>query len=162
MHRAIVLLAACLAVTACATPALDTSRVTSGATPHAMVEAMPGGRGTRVHWGGEIVSITNRERATLIEILSYPLARDGLPNAYKKPTGRFVLRRETFLEPQDYAPGRLLTVVGTVQALTRTSVGETELVVPLVRAEQMKLWSDQYGNRSRSRFGFGVGISFGF
>lgn len=162
MHRVVILLASCLALAACATSPLDTSRVTSRATPGQLVEAMPGQRGARVQWGGHIVSITNQDRATLMEVLSYPLGRDGLPNTYGKPTGRFLLRREGFLEPQDYAPGRLVTVVGTVQSLTRTSVGETEFVVPLVKAEQLKLWTDQYGTRSRPRFGFGVGISVGF
>lgn len=160
--RSIILLAACLVVSACATSPLDTSRVDSQATPRRIVEDMPGQRGRRVQWGGQIVSITNQEQSTLVEVLSYPLGRDGLPNTYRKPTGRFVLRRGEFLEPQDYAPGRLLTVVGTVQSLVGTSVGETELAVPLVRAEQLKLWDDQYESRSRPRFGFGVGISVGF
>lgn len=162
MHRAITLLAACLTATACATSPLDTSRVNSRDTPGQIVEAMPGQRGARVQWGGRIVSITNQDRATIIEVLSHPLSRDGLPNTYRKPTGRFLLHRGGFLEPQDYSPGRLLTVVGTVQSLTRTTVGETEFVVPLVRAEQMKLWADQYEARPGPRFGFGVGISVGF
>lgn len=162
MRRLIILLAACLAVAACATSPLDTSRVNSRATPTQVAESTPKQRGTRVQWGGHIVSVTNRDRSTLLEVLSYPLARDGLPNTYRKPTGRFILRRRGFLEPQDYAPGRLVTVVGTVQSLTRTSVGQTELVVPLVRAEQLKLWEDRYNRRARPRLGLGVGISVGF
>lgn len=157
-----ILIVACfLAATGCATSALDTSRVDNHATPHQMAEAMPGQGGARIQWGGRIVAIVNQEAATLIEVISYPLARDGLPNTFRKPTGRFVLRHEAFLEPQDHAPGRLLTVVGTVRTLTRVSVGEAELVVPLVRAEQLKLWEDRYESRSRPRFGFGVGINIG-
>jgi len=161
------LLAACLAVAACATSPLNTSGVDSRANPQQMVAAMPQGedqgQGARVQWGGRIVSITNQDRATLVEVLSYPLGSDGLPDTYRKPTGRFVLRRAGFLEPQDYAPGRLLTVVGTVQALTRTTVDRTSLVVPLLGAEQLKLWDDQYPyhSRPRPRFGFGVGINIG-
>lgn len=155
-------LAACLAVAACASSPLDTSRVDSRATPGELAVDLPAQRGTRVQWGGRITSITNQEQSTLVEVLSYPLGRDGLPDTYRKPTGRFILRRGGFLEPQDYAPGRLVTVVGTVQSLVTTPVGETELAVPLVRAEQLKLWEDQYESRSRPRFGFGVGISVGF
>lgn len=162
MHRPAILLAACLALAACATSPLDTSRVSSRATPTQALEDMPALQGARVQWGGEIVSISNHEQSTIIEVLSYPLARDGLPNSYQKPTGRFVLRRGAFLEPQDYAPGRMLTVVGTIRGVTRRSVGDAELVVPLVSAEQLQLWDDQYGSRSRPRFGFGVGISVGF
>lgn len=122
---------------------------------------MPDPRGSTVQWGGHIVSTVNRENSTIIEVLSYPLARDGFPNTSRKPTGRFVLRRQGFLEPQDYAPGRELTVVGSIQSLVETSVGETELLVPLVRAEQLHLWDDQYGGRSGPRFGFGLGINIG-
>ncbi|MBS1269685.1 MAG: hypothetical protein MAG794_00636 [Gammaproteobacteria bacterium] len=154
------LFAVCL-LTACATSPLDTSDVTSGATPTKVVELFPNHRGGRVQWGGHIISIANDARMTRIEVLSYPLARDGLPNTYRKPTGRFVLQHDDFLEPQDYAPGRILTVVGTVDSLITTSVGDTEFLVPLISAEQMNLWSDRYGSRSRSRFGFGVGISIG-
>lgn len=161
--RLLWILAACLAAAACATSPLDTSGVDSRANPGQMVAAMPQGEGARVQWGGRIVSITNQDRATLVEVLSYPLGSDGLPDTYRKPTGRFVLRRAGFLEPQDYAPGRLLTAVGTVQALTRTTVDRTSLVIPLIRAEQLKLWDDQfqYHSRPRPRFGFGVGINIG-
>lgn len=162
MLRTAILLAFCLGIAACATTPLDTSRVDSRATPAGIVEAMPGEQSARVHWGGRIVAITNLEQSTLIEMLSYPLARDGFPNTFRNPTGRFVLRHDGFLEPLDHAPGRLLTVVGTVRSLTRVAVGETELVVPLVRAEQLKLWDDRYEGRTRPRFGFGVGINVGF
>jgi len=55
----------------------------------------------------------------------------------------------------------VLTVVGTVDSLMKTSVGDSELLVPLVRAEQLKLWADQYDDSERSRFSFGVGIGIG-
>lgn len=162
MGRSIILLAACLVAGACATSPLDTSGVDSRVSPRRIAEDMPDQQGSRVQWGGRIVSITNQEQATLVEVLSYPLGRDGYPNTYRSPTGRFVLRRGGFLEPQDYAPGRLLTVVGTLQSLVETPVGDAELVVPMVRAEQLKLWEAQYDSRARPRFGFGVGISVGF
>lgn len=159
-YRTLILAAACLA-SACATSPLDTRSVNSQVSPSQVVGAMPAQRGTTVQWGGHIVSTVNRENSTFIEVLSYPLARDGFPNTNRKPTGRFVLRRQGFLEPQDYAPGRELTVVGDVQSLIETSVGETELLVPLVRAEQLHLWDDQYKGRSGPRFGFGLGINIG-
>ena len=161
-NRLLLLAAAGLSLSACATSPLDTTGVNSAATPSQAVATMPGSRGERVQWGGQIVSTVNRDQFTRIEVLSYPVARDGVPNSSRKPTGRFVLQHPGFLEPVDYAPGRTITVVGTVDALMETSVGEARFVVPLVRAEQLKLWPDRYGASSRSSFGFGVGISFGF
>ena len=163
MRRLCTMIGACLSVVSCATSPLDTSQVSSGATPSQAVESISEVIGERVQWGGHIVSIRNQDQITLVEVLSYPLARDGLPNTYRKPTGRFLLRREGFLEPQDYAPGRLVTVVGPVRSLVKTSIEQTELLIPLVQAEQLRLWDLGYGYRDpRPRFGIGVGISVGF
>lgn len=162
MTRALATIAASLMLAGCATSPLDTSGVNSRATPSQVIEAQAVHRGERVQWGGSIVSITNDTRATIVEVLSYPVARDGFPNTYRRPTGRFLLRYTGFLEPGDYAPGRLITVVGTVDSMMKTSVGDATFLVPLLRAEQLKLWASKYEERSNPSFGFGVGISVGF
>lgn len=159
--RALATIATGLLLAACATSPLDTSAVNSRATPSQVVEGAIAHRGERVQWGGSIVSVVNGDRTTDIEVLSYPVARDGFPNTYRKPTGRFVFRYGGFLEPQDYSPGRLVTVVGTVDSMVTTSVGDARLVVPRLDAEQLKLWSRKY-EASQPRIGFGVGISVGF
>lgn len=155
------LCAACFLLVSCASSPLDTTGVNSGATPSQAVEAFSRHAGQRVQWGGRIVSIVNEERTTSIEVLSYPVGRDGFPNTYKKSTGRFVLRHRGFLEPRDYAPGRILTVVGKVDSLITTSLGDTRFLVPLIHSEQLKLWADKYDERAYPRFGFGVGIGIG-
>jgi outer membrane lipoprotein len=160
MSRLFAPLAICTMLAACATSPLDTSRVDSRATP-SQVAGRAVQHGERVQWGGSIVSVDNRGRATWIEVLSYPEAYDGFPNTYRKSTGRFVLRYGGFLEPQDYAPGRLLTVVGTVDSLVTTAVGQTQFLVPLIQAEQLKLWDKKYGGGA-PRLTFGVGIGVGF
>lgn len=163
IKRAVILPAVVLLAAGCATSPLDTSGVTSRATPSEIVGSLPEVRGKRVQWGGHIVSVVNKAQETRIEVLSYPMARNGFPNDYRKPTGRFVLRHDGFLEPRDFAPGRMLTVVGTVDSLVRTSVQDTEFLLPLVHSEQLKLWDQKYGygDRGRPRFGFGVGVSIG-
>lgn len=152
---------ACLALTACATSPLDTTGVESRATPSQVVEDLAGHRGQRVQWGGHIVSIAHKPEATRVEVLSYPVSRDGYPNTYRKPTGRFVLHYDGFLEPRDFAPGRVVTTVGRVDSLITTSLGDSTFLVPVIRAEQLKLWDDQYGSRESPRFGFGIGIGIG-
>jgi len=160
IHRA-ALIAACLFLSACATSPLDTSGVESTATPSETVGAFPAHRGARVQWGGRIVSVTNEADSTLVEVLSYPLGMDGMPNPYRRSSGRFILSRRGFLEPGDYSPGRLVTAVGTVEALMKTSVGENEILLPRLAAEQLKLWAGKYSYPDEPRFGFGVGISIG-
>lgn len=153
--------AACLVLAACATSPLDTTGVDSRATPSEVVEDLPGYRGQRVQWGGHIVSIANKPQTTRVEVLSYPLSRSGVPNTYREPTGRFVLQYDGFLEPRDFAPGRAVTVVGTVDSLITTSLGDSEFLVPVIHAEQLKRWDDQYEGRDSPRFGFGIGIGIG-
>ncbi|MGA8260982.1 MAG: Slp family lipoprotein [Arenicellales bacterium] len=160
MRRLFVPLAVCMMLASCATSPLDTSRVDSRATP-SQVAGRTVQHGERIQWGGSVVSIDNRGRSTWIQVLSYPVAYDGFPNTYRKSTGRFVLRYGGFLEPQDYAPGRLLTVVGTVDSMVTTSVGQSRFLVPLINAEQLKLWDRKYDGGA-PRFTFGVGIGVGF
>lgn len=160
LQRGALIAVTSLALAACATRAPMDGDVTSKATPSEAVAAMPALRGERVQWGGHIVSISNEARNTNIEILSYPLARGGFPDTGRKPTGRFVLRHPGFLEPMDYAPGKLITATGTVSALATTAIQETELLVPLIEADRLKLWDERYDRDPR--FGIGLGISVGF
>lgn len=154
--------AVCVMATACATSPLDTSTVNNKASPSQVSQALSDHRDTRVQWGGHIVSTVNQEQVTIIEVLSYPISRDGMPNTYKKTTGRFIVRYQGFLEPEDYEPGRLLTVVGRVDSLVTTSVEDTDFKVPRVAAEQLKLWSDRYRRDPYPRFGIGIGVGISF
>jgi outer membrane lipoprotein len=149
-------------ITGCATSPLDTSTVNNTASPSQVSRALSDHRDTRIQWGGHIVSTVNQDKATIIEVLSYPVSRDGMPNTHKKTTGRFIVRYQGFLEPEDYEPGRLLTVVGRVDSLVTTSVEETKFKVPLVAAEQLKLWSDRYSRDPYPRFGIGIGVGINF
>lgn len=159
---ALAVLAICMLVSACATSPMDTSTVSSQMTPSQAVNAIAEARGERIQWGGQIVSTVNGANGTLIEVLSYPLLNDGFPNTNRQSSGRFVLEYGSFLEPTDFAPGRFVTVVGTVESLTTTSIQSVETHVPLVVPEQLKLW-DRDGEGDRNpHFGFGLGIGIGF
>ncbi len=54
--------------------------------------------------------------------------------------GRFLVRTPEFLDPAIYAPGRRLTVLGTVAGRSERRVGDLPYVYPVISAERIKLW----------------------
>lgn len=93
-----------------------------------------------VRLGGVIAAIYNEKRRTRIEIVSLPLTSDGRPKLDAKPQGRFVGYAEGFIEPLEYRPGRLLTVVGIVNGQEQGSVGEFDYQFPVVDISGRQLW----------------------
>lgn len=114
----------------------------------------------QVVWGGVIVDARNLQSYTQLEVLAYPLRRQLQPNTAKSPIGRFIMRHTGYLETEDFAPGRNLTVVGTVQRLIGHTIGDVSVDVPMLQSEELHLWPVN-NEQSQSRFSFGLGISIG-
>ena len=148
-------------LTACAnTPAFDLRGVDSGLRPDLSAAEPAGTRGRSVHWGGSIVSVANLRDSTRIEVLAYPLQRDGRPDVDSAALGRFLLIHQGYLETVDYAPGRLISAVGVLQAPQEGLVGEVKYTYPVIHAGQLYLWPKTAGSSEpRIRFGIGIGIS---
>ncbi len=96
--------------------------------------------GAAVRWGGEIISVQNKERETWFEILGHPLDSEGRPRPEGGGEGRFVARIPGFLDPAIYAPKRELTVSGRLEDTVMRRVGEFPYLFPLVRVEDYYLW----------------------
>ena len=160
MRVPLVIGAACL-LAGCASngPRLNTESVTSKTTPIVAASQIDALNGQIVHWGGRIISVDNRPDSTQLQVLSYPLARSGRPLPEEEPTGRFVMLYSGFLEPLDFRPGRLVSVVGGVRGATTASIGDVELLLPVVTADQFHLWEPR--RRPRIVPHFGVGVSIG-
>ncbi len=138
---------------ACASsPPADT-----GPTPNQVI--LSGEAHDVVHWGGRIVTVKNLRERTLIEILSFPLDGDGRPLADEVPQGRFIVEKAGFLEPHEYAAGRLLEIRGRLDGFTRGRVGEAAYRYPVVRGDQLVLWPADEPRRwsSTPRINLGVG-----
>ena len=149
------------ALASCATkPSLDTKNVDKAITPSQAVAEIGRAQGKSVLWGGTIIASHNLQNATELEVLAYPLDSDGRPQLDRAPLGRFIALRDAYLEPVDYAPGRLLTVVGPVQAVRDSHVGQADYSYPVVTAQQMALWPEgsAYRNNPQLHFGIGIGI----
>ena len=150
----------CLFITACAsTPDFNLTGVERKLTPN-QVKAKPvQHKGKSVLWGGTILHGKNLKNKTRLEILAYPLDEDGWPDRERKPLGRFLIHQAGYLETASYAPGRLISVVGTVSSLEKGKVGETRYTYPVIEATQHHLWPKS-GRKSESRVHFGIGVVF--
>lgn len=114
-----------------------------------------------VHWGGQIVSIKNRRDYTLVEVLALPLEGSGRPRVDGKSGGRFIVQRQGFLEPHEYAPDRLLEVRGQLDGFIHGTVGDSPYRYPLVQGEQVVLWPEDAAVTTspiKPRVNFGVGV----
>lgn len=138
------------------TPKFDATQADKSLTPQHVVADLEAVRGKTVLWGGIILDTRNLADSTQIELLAYPLSRDQIPLPDNRPLGRFLISTRDFLEPASYAQGRKVTVLGQVINIQQGKVGETVYHYPVIQAEQLQLWTEQSG--SKTRFHFGIGI----
>lgn len=113
--------------------------------------------GQRILWGGRIVGVVNTAEATELEVLALPLDRSDRPRAGAEGGVRFVVRHAGFLEPVNYAPGRLVTVLGRFDGVIERPVGDFLIDQPVLDARRIELWPVRDA-RLRTSFGIGVGI----
>lgn len=157
-YRSCCLLLGLVLVAGCATgPRFELAGVDTTVTPREAVSELERFRDRKVQWGGVIVSSHNLKDATQLEVLAYPLTDEGRPKTDEEPRGRFIARYPGYLETVDFAPGRLLTVVGTLNGTRTGTVGEMPYTYPVVQMEQRQLWSGPE-QRTSPRIHFGIGI----
>lgn len=99
-----------------------------------------GAKGQRVMVGGEILATQPRPGETEIELLARRLDGDGSPERSDRSPGRILFRSVDFLDPAVYAPGRRITVVGTVTGVEERKVGEILYRYPVITVERIRLW----------------------
>jgi outer membrane lipoprotein len=99
--------------------------------------------GEHVRWGGVVAETMPREEETCIEVVSLPLDRRARPRLVDETFGRLRACLPGFYDPEIYAPGREVTVVGTVQGVERGVVGEQEYDFPRLAAEAVYLWPER-------------------
>lgn len=153
-------IAATLLLGACAsTPSFDVKNVNTAITPNEAVAKISALQGSRVLWGGVILSSKNLETGTHLEILAYPLNGRHRPRVDRDSVGRFIVEHGGYLETVDYAPGRELSLIGVLSGTKEGKIDAAITIYPVVTAQQIHLWPKDRGN-SEPRFNFGVGVMF--
>lgn len=113
-----------------------------------------------VLWGGILVSSTNLDGETRFDVLAYPLSRRQRPMIGRPPEGRFRVLVDGYVETLDYAEGRQVTILGSLDGVVDGKVGEATRRFPVVRARQLHLWRPGVeDDRPKFTFGLGIGIS---
>ncbi|MBI3546385.1 MAG: Slp family lipoprotein [Gammaproteobacteria bacterium] len=156
-HRIILLLLLLITLSGCATP-YDIGQADPRVTPQEAAKDVPGMLNHTVAWGGVIATAKNLKDKTELEVVAYPLDASHRPDSAAPPTGRFIVIQPGYLETADYAPGRLVTVVGDVSETRRGTVGEAPYVYPIVAASKLQLWPKPASEPREPRFHFGVGV----
>ena len=123
----------------------------------AVLDQLPEQR--RVLWSGLILETRTRADHTEFELLAYPVDAGQRPVLRAPSEGRFLARVAGFLEPLDYAPGRHLTLSGTLTGWIEGSIREHPYRYPLIEVSALHLWTRDF-NRPRASWSFGIGVSF--
>lgn len=140
-----------------ASPQFDSTNVNKALTPAQAVTTINAVRGSRVLWGGIIVSATNLAGKTRFEILSYPLTLSQRPDVGAAPQGRFLAIKDGYVETLDYAPGKPVTLKGALTETRDGLIGESAYVYPVIEVESLYLWT-QSSAVTKPRVNFGLGI----
>ena len=99
--------------------------------------------GAAVRWGGTLARTDPQAGQTCFEIVGRPLSSVARPLANDRAQGRFIACRQGFYEPQVFAAGRSVTVVGHITGYETRPVGNYAYRQPRVAADAIYLWPVQ-------------------
>ncbi len=153
-----------LLLTACSSQNVQNDAAQPGQTTPSQLVQHPRALavGSAVRWGGKIVGIQNLKDKTILEILALQLDDSGRPVLNSAAGGRFLAEQPDYLEPLEYAPGRLVTIHGKFTGMRSGRVGESRYRFPLVATKELLLWPrTQYRSQSDPRVNFGIGVGSG-
>jgi outer membrane lipoprotein len=75
--------------------------------------------------------------------------------------GRFIVRHNSFLDPDIFRPGRVITVAGVVIGSESLPLGEISYRYPLINNKGLYLWPEDGYLMQEPSVHFGVGIGIG-
>jgi len=94
-------------------------------------------------WGGLIASVKNLKQGSMLEVVNMDLsASSSRPKAIDESKGRFRVYYKGLLDPVIYKEGRSVTVLGSVKAPEKGTIGEQEYVFPVLEAKHVHLWKE--------------------
>jgi outer membrane lipoprotein len=132
-----------LLLAACTSVEFEGTESRISATPRQLSVApgpIDGTVGETVVWGGRIVALVNQAGGTEFQVLAVPLERGNVPHIGEASVGRFIAWYPGFLEPEDYSPGRWVTLAGTLEGRVTGSVDGRPVQFPYVYTGQVHLW----------------------
>ncbi|MDT8364066.1 MAG: Slp family lipoprotein [Nitrosomonas sp.] len=110
-------------------------------------------QGTPIRWGGTVIEVENETDSSLVQILYYPLDRNGFPQTNQPSEGRFAVRTSDFLDPAILAKNSKVTVIGTLAGGAERTIGNKLIHIPLILSEGIYLWPKDYDVNRTYRYG---------
>ena len=96
--------------------------------------------GSTVRWGGEIIDSMIKPDSTCFEILSRDLDKYLRPEVEDRTAGRFIACQKGFHDPEVYAKGREVTVIGRIRNIEVRQIDEFNYRYPVLDVDQIVLW----------------------
>jgi outer membrane lipoprotein len=100
-------------------------------------------QGREVILGGYVLETRNRADESLVTVLQAPLDFLNRPKGKDLSRGRFLVRTDTFLDPEIYEKGRELTVGGRVSGVRNQPLGDGTYPYPVIEAVELHLWPEE-------------------
>ena len=148
-----------LLVSCASGPRFSAADINDNLQPHTVLQAGVASLGQTVLWGGRVIQAEPKADSTTLEILAFPLRGNQQPDTGRASQGRFLVVYPGYLEPADYSPDRLITVVGKLEEARDGKVGEAMYRYPVLRADDIYLWPRQdAAGEPRVQLGVGIGI----
>lgn len=94
-----------------------------------------------VRWGGVVLSLSNSPTVSCFEVLGRPLDLSARPKRGDASEGRFLACQDGFRDPEVFAPGREITVVGELVGSEPRQIGDHVYHYPTVAASDVHLWA---------------------
>ncbi|MEM1410892.1 MAG: Slp family lipoprotein [Pseudomonadota bacterium] len=99
--------------------------------------------GRDVRWGGVILDTKPDQSQTCFEVLSRELDGSMRPRNQDLTQGRFIACRDGFLDPEVFAKGREITLLGSVTALDQRKVGDFDYQYPVLATSFITMWPER-------------------
>jgi len=154
--RIVVIIAALLGACAVVPPFPQEALLNVDRTMTPELAARDAARDVQVLWGGVIIGSINLPDHTDFNVLFYPLDKSQRPDLDKPPQNRYIVRYTSYLETMVYAPGREITVLGSLQGVEDGKVGDAPYRFPVIKADKIYLWP--VDGDSKVHFGIGLGV----
>ena len=102
--------------------------------------------GQQVRWGGTVLTVSEKDEKTWIEIRQYRLADDGAPQQIYDSKGRFIIKAERLTEKLSSLIGMDVTVYGELSDSFEGSIGHVPYLFPVVDAAEYYLWGAEHSS----------------
>ncbi len=147
MHiKPLIIIIVTLLLSACMHPiSSETRKQVSPDTTFAMVSENPSAfLDQHILLGGVVISINNAEEGAVLEVMEWSLNRWGEPLSLQEAGRRFLVKTPDPLDPEIYAPGRLVTLAGKVLGKEPRLLGEQEYNYPVFNLTEIYLWDSPF------------------